>query len=224
MYKVTALTGEISVDRYIEDFVNVSEFLELCKACPNYGRKWSCPPYDFEPVDYWKRFKTLRLLGSRIELSSDEKATAEQRTALAKRAMREEKARITEELFELEEQIPGSVSLSAGSCAFCGDEGCDKAECCTRSLIADGENVEIQEFQGKEGSADRLLAALGSKEGFSCDAMLYCRHRGKLRFSIEALGGNVGKTCTHVLGTELQWLREGQVPDYYTLVCGLLIP
>lgn len=49
-----------------------------------------------------------------------------------------------------------------------------------------------------------------------------CRFPEKMRYSIEALGGNVGLTASRLLGIDLQWITEGQVPDYFVLVGGLL--
>lgn len=49
-----------------------------------------------------------------------------------------------------------------------------------------------------------------------------CRFPDKMRYSIEALGGNVGLTASKLLGIELQWIAQGEVPDYFVLVGGLL--
>jgi len=51
---------------------------------------------------------------------------------------------------------------------------------------------------------------------------LPCRYPDKLRYSIEALGGNVGLTISRLLGIELQWITENNMPDYFVLVLGLL--
>lgn len=49
-----------------------------------------------------------------------------------------------------------------------------------------------------------------------------CRYPDRMRYSIEALGGNVGLTASRLLGINLQWIEEGKVPDYFVLVGGLL--
>lgn len=51
-----------------------------------------------------------------------------------------------------------------------------------------------------------------------------CRFQDKMRYSIESLGGNVGKTVTKYLKQELQWVEEGKLPEYFMLIYGLLIP
>ena len=58
MYTIEKHEAEISIKDYMEQYVNVAEFLEYCKACPNYDQIWACPSYDFSPEDYWKKYKT----------------------------------------------------------------------------------------------------------------------------------------------------------------------
>lgn len=49
-----------------------------------------------------------------------------------------------------------------------------------------------------------------------------CRFPEKMRYSIEALGGNVGLTISRLMGLELEWMEEGRLPSHFVLVCGLL--
>ena len=51
-----------------------------------------------------------------------------------------------------------------------------------------------------------------------------CRFPDKMRYSIESLGGNVGKTVTKYLHQELLWVEEGKLPEYFMLIYGLLLP
>lgn len=50
-----------------------------------------------------------------------------------------------------------------------------------------------------------------------------CRYPEKMRYSIEALGGNVGLTASKLLGIQLEWIEEGKLPSYFVLVGGLLM-
>lgn len=50
-----------------------------------------------------------------------------------------------------------------------------------------------------------------------------CRFPGSAHPSIEALGGDVAKTTEELLSLKLLWSRDGQPPQYYILVCGLLM-
>ncbi len=172
--KIDTFEKNISVADYVNGYVNVEEFLECCRVCENYDQKWSCPSYDFDPVeDYWKKYENLYIIGKKMILEEDEKENWE---AL----MKQVKQQLTETLYAEEEKHPGSVSLSAGSCNICGENNCSK----------------------KAGEP--------------------CRFPEKMRYSIESLGGNVGLTASRLLGIRLQWIEEGQVPDYFVLVGGLL--
>lgn len=172
--KIETYEKEIKVADYIEGYVCVEEFLEMCKACENFERKWSCPSYDFDPVeDYWKKFETLKIVGKKMVFEEDEKENWQTRVG-------EVQDDLTAELFAREQELPGSQSLSAGSCRICGLDNCAR----------------------KNGET--------------------CRFPDKLRYSIESLGGNVGLTCTKLLGVRLQWVEEGKVPDYFVLIGGLL--
>lgn len=49
-----------------------------------------------------------------------------------------------------------------------------------------------------------------------------CRHPEEMRYSLEALGANVGKTISDLMGLELLWVEDGVIPEYFVLVSGLL--
>ncbi len=48
-----------------------------------------------------------------------------------------------------------------------------------------------------------------------------CLHPEQVRSSLEAFGFDIGSTLTKLFGIELLWGKEGQMPDYLVLVCGL---
>lgn len=164
--------AKIDVESYIEEYVNVEEFLPFCRQCRNYGKNWACPPYDFDPREYWMRFETLEIYGYEIFYSG----------AYTKKEMIDSmyriKRRLSGELYALEEKKPGSVSLSAGNCNLC--------ETCTR--------VENKP----------------------------CRYPDKMRYSIESLGGNVGKTVSKLAGVRIEWIKDDKLPHKLVLVGGLL--
>lgn len=120
MYDIQKYQRDISVKEYIREYVNVAEFIEYCKECPNYNAVWSCPPYDFEPEDFWNQFSELHIIARKIIF---EEGTGPKE---GKRIMEEVKAGMREELYDMEKFFPGSVSLSAGSCSMCKGEGCSR--------------------------------------------------------------------------------------------------
>lgn len=49
-----------------------------------------------------------------------------------------------------------------------------------------------------------------------------CKYPDKLRYSMESLGANVGKTCSKLLRIELLWAEENRLPKYFVLISALL--
>ena len=50
-----------------------------------------------------------------------------------------------------------------------------------------------------------------------------CRHPERLRYSIEALGGDVEGCLQHYFHVPVLWGRDGLAPEYLVLMGGLLI-
>lgn len=49
-----------------------------------------------------------------------------------------------------------------------------------------------------------------------------CRNPEMMRYSIESLGGDVGKALELYFNLQLLWGRDGHMPEYYILLGGLL--
>ena len=72
MYTLKRFQKKVSVEEYIKGYVNVAEFLEYCRQCPNYDKVWSCPGHDFDPEEYWRAYSSLNLLGYKINFDGTE--------------------------------------------------------------------------------------------------------------------------------------------------------
>ena len=178
--KIERFQKEIGVSDYLEGYVAVEEFLEYCKACPNYDATWSCPPFDFDVAGYWKQFSRLLVIARKIYLPdgiSQEEGF---------RILGDLKSEMTRELFEMEATNPGSVSLSAGSCSICRNAfGCEN------------------ESENETGTGNAAPHGCTRSNGQPC------RYPDTMRYSIEALGSNVGLTVQKLLGIQLEWMEEG---------------
>ena len=117
-YTLKRFEAETDIKTYVRDFVDVGGFLECCKACPSYNNVWSCPPYDFDPMDYWNSFERILVAGYQITFQGEH--TQETMTE----TLWDVKQKLAEELYELEKEFPGSQSLSAGTCQIC--KNCSK--------------------------------------------------------------------------------------------------
>lgn len=183
MYKIVEHSATIDINHYFNHYVDIPTFLECCKQCPNYNQVWSCPSYDFDVEEYWKKYESIHLYGRQIiftEETRNRTYTEEEMNQLLEHILTKEKQLLAEQLYDLERNNPGSISLSAGSCQFCGKNNCAKK------------------------------------------ANEPCRYPDKMRYSIESLGGNVGKTISNLFHIELEWMEEGKLPIHFVLVSGLL--
>lgn len=116
-YTVKALEGAAELAEYRRCCVDVGKFLGYCKECPSYGRVWSCPPYDFDPMEIWDKYRHLTLY-ARV-LTPSPGATYEGMME----GLRREKDRFFDFLMEKEGEVPGSLALSAGRCTLCEECG-----------------------------------------------------------------------------------------------------
>lgn len=113
-YTLREFTAQAPLEEYIRDCVDIPRFLSCCQACPHYGAIWSCPPYDFDPMELWQSYAGLRIYGRM--LVADEPG---QDVAAAMAALKQEKDAYLDTLMAWEEENPGSLALAAGSCNLC---------------------------------------------------------------------------------------------------------
>ncbi|MCC8045557.1 MAG: DUF2284 domain-containing protein [Clostridiales bacterium] len=196
-FRTERYEADVSIEEYLETCVDVATFVEYCRACPNYNKTWSCPEFDFDPVSYWKKYDMLHLIGEKIYLPESLTGgsySAQEASRLTAKIMGIYKNALAEELLLMEKNKPGSISLSGGYCTECSRE------------------------QGSKTADEQMIDSGFCTRGRG----LPCRHPERMRYSIEALGGNVGLTVTKYLHQQLLWMEEGKLPEYYMLVLGLL--
>lgn len=49
-----------------------------------------------------------------------------------------------------------------------------------------------------------------------------CRHEADIRPALDAIGGNVVKTAKDLFDTEIIWIENGKVPEYFFFIVGIL--
>lgn len=122
MYTTSSHTSSIPVCEYIENYVDIPTFSKACHVCSNYGQIWSCPPYDFDIMDYWKSYSTLQLYAEKIIFSreyTDRYYEQDELSELIPKIIGKEKQLLSKKMLKLEQFFPGSISLSAGNCSYC---------------------------------------------------------------------------------------------------------
>lgn len=129
--KTEQYEATVSVEEYMEKCVDVPTFLECCKKCGNYEKIWSCPSYDFNPEDYWRKYQTFHIVGMKIyvpEYLLSQTFEEEERNEYMKSIVFPHKKELDDQLWAMEQQTHGSIALSAGSCQNCPPEGCTRPE------------------------------------------------------------------------------------------------
>ena len=160
MYTTSRHAASVSVPDYLDGFVAVEQFLEACKSCPNYNNIWSCPPYNFDVMDYWKKFSNLKLLAVRIVFDPEmleRTYTSEELNHILSQVLPVEKQKLSDELMLMEKDFPGSVSLSAGSCQLCRNCSRPSGNPCSHP---DTMRYSIESLGGNVGLTIRKLMGL----------------------------------------------------------------
>lgn len=103
-------TRSLPMSEYISSYRDEEFCAEACKRCPNYGKTWSCPPFDNDMMVY---DGTIELIMVRLEMESP---LPYERTV---EFMADLKREITPALLEYESRIEGRAFSLAGKCVVC---------------------------------------------------------------------------------------------------------
>lgn len=128
-YRTEIKENTLPVEEFLTRFVDVEKFLGYCRECSSYNVSCSCPPYDFDPMDYWRTYKKVKIVGVKIlfdEADVGKTADHEEWKAILKEILHKEADRLYVLLKEEEIVTEGSCLLSAGNCRLCGSKGCDR--------------------------------------------------------------------------------------------------
>ena len=98
-YRAEDFSVTVSVADYIARFRDAERFEGCCRACPNYGCSWGCPPFDFDVEEYLNRYSA--------------------------HAGRE---RLERRLLEMERRYGGRSFAYVGSCLYCPEGTCTRPE------------------------------------------------------------------------------------------------
>lgn len=98
------------------------KFLEYCKECPNYGNRWSCPPYDFEPESLLRKYGVVNVIGVQVLYDEATRAamdTKEKVDAYTLASLDAVKQPMLPALLTAEHTFPGSMAFISGNCKVC---------------------------------------------------------------------------------------------------------
>lgn len=127
MYHTEIYIKPSTIEELKNNFWDIEKFEGFCKQCKNYGKLWSCPPYNFSIEEYVDRYKYVYIVGVKIIFDEDTLSsinTKEKISNYTTETLHFMKNKIMNEMLKLEKLYPNSTSLSAGGCNLC--ENCSK--------------------------------------------------------------------------------------------------
>lgn len=113
-YTIVQAGAEVPAEEFVRRYVDLKDPAAGCRPCPDYGRYWTCPPYDVPAAEYWGRYRTVLLRGMQFHFT---------RELLERRFTPEELAEYTRELTaaharRMDEHLralyPGAAVLTTG--------------------------------------------------------------------------------------------------------------
>lgn len=123
MYTTQVKTVALPVSRWLADYCEPRRFQDACRACPDYGSVWSCPPGVPDAKQAFAPFQTVHIIGVRVDYAPEALAAArapELTERLCQAGYGAVKKLLLSTMLELERAVPGSWSVAAGRCEQCG--------------------------------------------------------------------------------------------------------
>ncbi len=112
-YTISEFGYVIPISEILADKVDPPKFLELCKACENYGNRWCCPPRNEDSLAFWAQYDEFLLIARMLRPMPG----MTEQEAIA--AIEKERAQFSDDL--LNRETKDSYALAAGPCTRCGD-------------------------------------------------------------------------------------------------------
>lgn len=145
-YTTKRFEAECGLDGFVAACVDVPKFQKFCRECPSYGKSWMCPPFSFDPMDIWRGYERIKLIGVQISIDYPSEDIANEAVG---EVLKAEKTKLMNELWAAEREVPGSLGLFAGSCSLCkpcareAGEPCRIPERARHSIESIGADVSI---------------------------------------------------------------------------------
>lgn len=112
----------MEVKQWLRDYCFPDKFCEYCKACPDYGRVWSCPPGTPSAKGYLDNYQEVFTIAVKVIYNKEDRLsnnTADQAEKLRKDTYGKVKRALLETLLYIEKENPGTLILGAGRCEQC---------------------------------------------------------------------------------------------------------
>lgn len=116
----TAYIKAIDAHDYERRYRDVARFEDLCRQCPNYGRRWACPPIDAGDMPALSQYSRLMLLMVKLDLKPGTPGDADTLRSIIETA----RADFERRLLKAEKDLGGAACLFTGMCPHCPGQEC----------------------------------------------------------------------------------------------------
>ena len=99
---------------------DTERFESLCRSCPNYGRRWGCPPMAGSPYPDIACYPSIDIHLLKIDVPVSSSGGSEILTGIIDRHRRDYEPL----LLAAEKELDGFAVLFTGQCRHCGDTPC----------------------------------------------------------------------------------------------------
>ncbi len=123
-YTAEDFTRELPAEEYIRRFRDAERIEGYCRQCPNYGRSWGCPPFDYDVAQrYMHPYKNVLITATRLKPLDPSMPFSE-----ISRMILPERRRLERRLLELERLHSGRSFAYIGSCLYCPAGSCTRPD------------------------------------------------------------------------------------------------
>ena len=122
MYDAEVKVITLPIRQWLDQYYRPEWFIESCKACPNYGRIWSCPPLAQDTPTLVRPFSRIHIVGVKVIYDPQTRAladTPQQTDQIRRDTYGRVKRAMLESLLEIERSLPGTWCIAAGECELC---------------------------------------------------------------------------------------------------------
>ena len=123
LYAPERIVKTLTTKEYKDKYINIDVTIKACRECPNYSKNWSCPKFNFNPLDKWDKYDNIDLILTKINFTSEALKSSyniEELTSIVDNSLFLERNKLLPELEEKEKQLNGKC-LSAGFCTYCDE-------------------------------------------------------------------------------------------------------
>lgn len=122
-YHIERKSKTLSLDEYLEDYVDFNQTLDACKKCPSYNKNWACPEFENDYMQFYESYEKIDIIYVRLifdDYIRQMTFTQDMWNDFLHETLFYEKEKLTLELKDIEKNKDG-VYLSSGYCNICSE-------------------------------------------------------------------------------------------------------